>query len=185
MKKQSDFLRTSDSEAVDKPNPDELAIKWLRSPEDTTTCVPDRSAFDSNLVMLLELGTQTQLKSSLLLIKIDQLETRFGAGSSGRFLQKMAKVVCLAIRNKELVCRFSADTFGVRMPGVDDELGRRLVLAVRNTIRDHHFRLDESGPEVLVTASFGYTTCQPYDNVDLTLNRAGDVLAKSQPIARS
>ena len=181
--KQRDFLKTSDSEAVDKPNPDEVAIEWLRSPEDTTTCVPDRSAFDSNLAMLLELGSQTQLKSGLLLIKIDkldQLEARFGAGSSGRFLQKMAKVVCLAIRDEDLVCRFSADTFGVMIPGVDDEMGRRLVLAVRNTVRDHHFRLDESGPKVLVTASFGYTTCQPYDNVDLALNRAGDALAKSQ-----
>ncbi len=77
------------------------------------------------------------------------------------------------------MCRLTEDSFGVLFPSVDAEAGRRLAQAVRNSVRFHTFRLHDVGPEVLVTASFGYATCTPEDDAETALVRAGDALARS------
>ena len=67
----------------------------------------------------------------------------------------------------------------------DDQTLRRLAQTICDTVRHYHFRLEESGPEVLVTASFGLTQCRPGDNADLILNRVENALAKSQRRGRN
>jgi len=167
------------------PKPQEpISINWVRSPEDSLTGLPDRTAFESNLVSLLESGNQSQTANGLLLIKVDRfdrLKQRYGARNAERLFKKMATVVCRVLRDEDLVCRYSNETFGVLMPGVDAESGRQRAAGIRKAVRHHHFRLDQGAPEVLVTASFGFTLCPPDDHVDvdLALNRAGDALAKS------
>ena len=100
-------------------------------------------------------------------------------------MRNVIRVVLRAARDADSVCHYNGSTFGVLMPNVDDSTGRKLAEAIRQTVRQYHFRLDESGPEVLVTASFGYTTCLPDDNHDLALNRAGNALAKSERRGRN
>jgi diguanylate cyclase (GGDEF)-like protein len=171
-----------------QPKPQEFAFEWICSPESPLSGIPDRAAFDANLTSLLAIGLESETKSGLLFIKVDrfdQLNSRFGAESAQKLLRKMAAVVCRALRDEDLVCQYSPDTFGVLMPAVDANAGSKLALALRNTVRSHHFRLEESGPEVLVTASFGYTTCEPDDNFDLALNRAGNAVAQSQRRGRN
>lgn len=167
---------------------EDFTVEWTRSPEDFSAGVPDRTAFDASLCSLLELVSQTEVDSALLLIRVDKLDhlkVRFGTKGTDQFMRKMASVICLAIRDKDLVCRFSGDTFAVLMPGVQKENGVKLAQAIRDTVRNHHFRLEESGPEVLVTASFGHTPLHPEDNADLVLNRAGNALSKSQRRGRN
>lgn len=171
-----------------QPKPQEFAIEWIRSPESPLSGIPDRAAFDANLVSLLAIGLESETENGLLFIKVDrfdQLTSRFGAAGAQKLLRKMSAVVCRALRDEDLVCQYSPDTFGVLMPAVDANAGSKLALALRNTVRSHHFRLEESGPEVLVTASFGYTTCEPNDNFDLALNRAGNAVARSQRRGRN
>ena len=50
---------------------------------------------------------------------------------------------------------------------------------VRNVVRVHNFRIHDGGPEVLVTASFGFTACPPHDSAEAALGRAGDAVAQS------
>lgn len=171
-----------------KVHPEEFSIDWLRSPEDLNIGVPDRSAFDANLKTMLKMGCQAEIESALMLIKVDKLDhlkNRFDIRGSETFMRLMASLVCRALRDKDLLCRFGDDTFAVLMPGTHSGNGPRLAQAIRSTVRNHHFRLEESGPEVLVTASFGYTVCYPEDNIDLALNRAGNALAKSQRRGRN
>ncbi len=64
--------------------------------------------------------------------------------------------------------------------------GTRLGQVVRDSVRNAHFRIDEIGPEVLLTASLGCTPCQPdEENVELILNRAFAALSKSQRVGRN
>ena len=65
------------------------------------------------------------------------------------------------------------------MPAVDARTGGELAGTIRDRVRGYRFRLDETGPEVLVTASFGYTRLFPGDTVELALNRAGNALDRS------
>ena len=56
---------------------------------------------------------------------------------------------------------------------------------VRAAVREHSFHIDASGPEVLLTASFGYAVCLPDEPPTLVLDRAGDALQKSQSVGRN
>jgi GGDEF domain-containing protein len=71
------------------------------------------------------------------------------------------------------------DSFAVLIPSVDAESGRKLSQAIRGAVRVHNFRMHDGGPEVMVTASFGYTACPPHDSAEAALNRSGDALSQS------
>jgi two-component system, cell cycle response regulator len=138
--------------------------------------------------LLLKAGAENGGRSGLLLVrvdKLDQLKARFGHGGAGHFLQKMAGVLVRAIREPDLVCRFSEDTFAVLVPCIEADAARRLADAIRNAVRHHTFRLNADGPEVLVTASFGCTCCLPDDAPDLALDRVADALSRSQRRGRN
>ncbi len=184
---QAQSTQHDDADGV-KRQREEFAHDWARTPEDSRTGLPDRSAFDLNLNALLAWGTEAETESGLLLIKVDklsQLSSRFGATGAQLLLRKMAGLVCRALRDEDAMCQYTSDTFAVLLPDVSGETGKKLSHALRDTVRSHHFRLEESGPEILVTASFGYTRLLPHDNVELVENRAGNALAKSQVRGRN
>jgi diguanylate cyclase (GGDEF)-like protein len=161
---------------------DELTNCWMREPADAATGIPDRPAFDVNLQKLLEFCTQTETESGLLLVRLDKLErhtARYGASCAERFLKIMSSIVCRALREEDIVCRFRRDTFAVLFANVDEESGKALSMSLRNSVRAYQFRSDDHGPEVLVTASFGYTRCLPHDTAELVLNRADNALSQS------
>ena len=168
--------------------PENLNIEWARTPEDIGTGLPNRQAFESNLTSLLELGVEYEIEHGLLLVKIDKLDhlkSRFGTPRAEKFLKKMASIVCLSLRDEDLACRFNTETLGVLMPDVNSDAGRSLCEKIRETVRNHHFLLEDSGTEVLVTASFGFTTLVPGDNFESALTRAGNALSKSQRRGRN
>ncbi|HUG89993.1 MAG TPA: GGDEF domain-containing protein [Planctomycetaceae bacterium] len=166
----------------------EFHVGWVREPADERSGLPDRGALNDNLDRLLFEGSRAEVDSGLLLIRIDRLDplrTRFGPRAPQQLVERMARLLCQSIRDKDLVCRFSADSFAVLMPGVDRTTGDRLADAIRGTVRDHHFRLEETGPEVFVTASFGYTGIKPHENADLVIDRAVHALAESERRGRN
>ncbi|GEM_PF-932819 len=171
-----------------KPEPVEFAISWQRDDKTDAAGLPDRSAFDANLEMLLAAGNASEVDSGLLFIKIDkfdQLQSRFGSGGISTLLRKMSAVVCRAGRDEDLLCRYSNDTLAMLMPKVDAAAGRLLAQKIRDSVRSFHFRLEESGPEVFVSASYGVTVCAPADNGDLVVNRAGNAVSRSQRRGRN
>jgi diguanylate cyclase (GGDEF)-like protein len=169
-------------EAKLKPKPLPVPLEWERKSLDPATSLPDRSMFDANLRAMLKAGSQVDLMSGLLFVTIDrreQLKSRFGIRGADEFDKGVAAVIGRSVREQDLVCRLTEDTFGILFPGVDAEPGAKLAQAVRNSIRYHTFRLHDIGPEVLVTASFGYTTCVPTDSPETVLARAGNALSRS------
>ena len=172
----------SQAAVVSQTLPEPIVINWVREPEDSLTGLPDRTAFESNLASLLEGGNQSQIESGLLLIKVDRfdhLQKRYGTTAAKRLFKKLATVVCRVLRDEDLICRYNRETFAVLMPNLDAQLGQQRAAAIRKTVRNHHFRVEQGAPEVLVTASFGFALCPPGDHADLALNRAGDALSKS------
>jgi diguanylate cyclase (GGDEF)-like protein len=165
-----------------------FAIDWLMHPVDPATDLPDRAAFEANLGNLLTACQTANCESSLLLVRVDKLPalvSRFGRSNADKLIRRLAGVVCRAVRDEDLVCRCNGETLGILFPKLDLEGATRLGRAVRDSVRNHHFRVEETGPEVLLTASFGGTSCQPAENVELILNRAFDALSKSQRLGRN
>jgi diguanylate cyclase (GGDEF)-like protein len=175
-------------EAKLKPKPLPVPISWQRTSFDTVTGLPDRPMFDANLRVMLAEGAKTDLSSGLLLVTIDrreQLKSRFGIRGTDDVDKSIASVIGRAIRKQDLVCRLTGDSYGILFPTVDVEAGQKLAQVVRNSVRLHTFRLNDIGPEVLVTASFGYTTCEPKDDAKSALVRASDALARSTRFGRN
>jgi diguanylate cyclase (GGDEF)-like protein len=176
------------TENVPPPKVEEFRIDWLMHPVDRATDLPDRAAFEANLGALLAAGRAAHCESSLLLVRVDKmagLVSRFGQSAAEKLIKRLAGVVCRAVRDEDLVCRCNGETLGVLFPKLDLDAGTRLGRAVRDSVRNAHFRIDETGPEVLLTASFGCTPCRPDENVELILNRAFDALSKSQRVGRN
>jgi diguanylate cyclase (GGDEF)-like protein len=170
------------------PAAHEFAIEWLMHPVDPATDLPDRAAFETNLSALLAACRTANCESSLLLVRVDKLPglvSRFGRSSTEKLIRRLAGVVCRAVRDEDLVCRCNGETLGILFPRLNLEGATRLGRAVRDSVRNQHFRIEETGPEVLVTASFGCTSCRPDENVELILNRAFDALSKSQRVGRN
>jgi diguanylate cyclase (GGDEF)-like protein len=175
-------------EAKLKPKPQPIPIEWARTSLDAATGLPNRSMFDVNLHAMLQAGSQTELSSGLLLVKIDrreQFKSRFGIRGAEEIDKGVAHVISRSLREQDLVCRLTDDVFGVLFPSVDGEVGQKLAHVVRNAVRFHTFRLNDVGPEVLVTASFGYTTCAPADHPETALARASEALARSTQRGRN
>ena len=175
-------------EAKLKPKPMPIPLEWQRTSLDPATNLPDRSMFDANLRAMLKAGADTDLASGLLLVTIDrreQLKTRFGIRGADDFDKGVAAAIARAVREQDLVCRLSEDCFAILFPSVDSEAGQKLAQAVRKSIRFHTFRLHDIGPEVLVTASFGYTACTPNDRAETVLAQAGDALSRSSRRGRN
>ena len=174
--------------AAPAPAVEPFVINWLVHPVDPATDLPDRAAFESNLAALLAAGRSAGRESSLLLIRVDKLAglvARFGQANTETLIKRLAGVVCRAVRDEDLVCSCNSETLGVLFPQLDLEGATRLGRAIRDSVRNHHFQVHETGPEVLLTASFGCTPCRPDENVELVMNRAFEALSKSQRVGRN
>jgi len=168
--------------------PGHLQVEWVREPVDADSELPDRTAFDTNLSAVLAASTEAHRDSSLLLVRVDKmpaLVARYGRPNAEKLIKRMASVVCRAARDDDLVCRCNSETLGIILPGLDIDSGARLGRMIRDSIRNHHFHMGETGPEIIVTASFGCTPCRPDEDPDLVLNRALDAVSKSQRLGRN
>lgn len=163
------------------PAPEPFELEWSRESLHRSG-FPDRRSFEQSLELMLAAGRRADAASGLLLVKADRrdaLQGRFGEAGAERLVQKLGGVLCRSIRDEDLVCRIADDSYAVLFPQIDEAAGKRMAEAARESVRHYHFRIEDGGEEVLVTASFGYTNCGPYDNADLVADRAGDALSKS------
>lgn len=171
-----------------RPTAKPFRVEWVRDAIAETGRAVNRAGFDKNLSLMLEGTTTTAQPSGLLLVRVDkcdQLQRRFGNSVVEQLLQRLGDVVQQAARTDDLVCRLTADLFAVLMPAVSPMAGARVAEAVRSAVRQHPFRLDESGPEMIVTASFGYGVCLPSEPGSLPMDRASEALSKSQSLGRN
>lgn len=163
-------------------------MEWIKATVDHETQLPDKAAFETNLKQLITTSSEHGHPSGLLLIKIDkcdQLVRRYGAAAVTVLQSKLASVVIKAARDADLVCRLNQDQFAVLIPSVSPLAGARVAETIRAAVRDHAFRIEADGPEVLLTANFGYAVCLPDEPPVLVVDRASEALQKSQSVGRN
>lgn len=171
-----------------EPNSPPPAIDWVLAPEDGVTKLPARAAFDANLEILLAASAEHDYASGLLLIKLDKVEAlkqRFGIAGVQEFTRQFAGRICRSMTDVDVACQLGADLFAVLMPNVGAKQGRKNATAIRDAIRRHHFRPSEDGPEVLVTASLGFTPFRSSDAAESILNRCRHALSRSEKRGRN
>jgi diguanylate cyclase (GGDEF)-like protein len=165
----------------------EFTVEWKRGTSDATQ-IPDRAALDENLQLMLTAAETSHRPSGVLLVgfdKGDQLRQRFGADVISALEARLSTVLIKSARDQDLVCRAGPDAYAVLLPSVSPMAGARVAEKMRTAVREHRFHIGETGPEVVVTASFGYAACLPGDAASLVLDRAGAALTKSQSCGRN
>lgn len=164
------------------------AMQWVYQPEQTHLKLPDASAFEANLEMMLLAATSTELTSGMLLVQMnqyEQLKGRFGIMAPVKFMKTISRLVLHKIRDEDVICLWKSDTLAILFPGFSLSEGQSHAESIRDAIRHHHFRQETNGPEVVVTASFAYITCVPGDSAELVLDRGLHALAQSQKQGRN
>ncbi|MEQ8635862.1 GGDEF domain-containing protein [Gimesia maris] len=164
------------------------ALQWAFQPEHSHLKLPDSSAFEANLEMLLLAGTSTENNSGLLLVQMnqhDQLKERFGIMAPIKFMKTLSRLIMHNVRDEDVICLWKSDTLAILFPGVEVDAGQICAETIRDAIRHHHFRLESNSPEVVVTASLAYLNCVPGDSAELVLERGLHALAQSQKQGRN
>lgn len=164
------------------------AMQWAFQPEQTHLKLPDASAFEANLEMMLLAGTSTELNSGLLLVQMnqyEQLKERFGIMAPVKFMKTISRLILHKVRDEDVICVWKSDTLAILLPGFSSSDGQTNAEMIRDAIRYHHFRLETTSSEVVVTASLAYLTCVPGDSAELILDRGLHALAKSQKQGRN
>lgn len=164
---------------------DAVEVAWQREPLDPETQLPDRAGFEANLA---KIAATEGPRGGVLLVSLDGLDRlrgRIGLGGLSEIRRTVARVLCRAGREQDLACVLDGHGFAVLLPDEDPENALRQATGVRDTFRGHPFRLGTDGPEVLVTASYGFTPVLPGDEPRLVLDRVEAAAARARRWGRN
>jgi diguanylate cyclase (GGDEF)-like protein len=160
-------------------------VSWQREPLEAETQLPDRTGFEANVT---KIAAPDAPRGGVLLVSLDGLDRlrgRIGASGLSEVRRTVARVLCRAGREQDLACVLDGNGFAVLLPDVDPEEALRQAAGIRDVFRGHPFRLGIDGPEVLVTASYGFTPVLPGDESRLVLDRVEAAVARARRWGRS
>lgn len=155
--------------AAMRPRPE---IAWKAGPLDPLTQLPNREGFEANLARLVSAAGEPH--GGVLLVSldgIDRLATRIRDAGVEEIRKSVARVLCRAGREQDLACVLDRGDFAVLLPDAASDEALAQAAAIRDAFRGHPFRLGADGPEVLVTASYGFTPVLPGDEPRVLLDR--------------
>lgn len=164
------------------------AYLWVRSPEDRVSGLPTMVPFEQNIQHLIHWCRDFKKTGGILLVRIDKFDSlreRYGVAGSQALIKRLCTVLCRSVREIDLTCQVSAQTFGMILQDISADSGEKLANAIRNSIANSRFRIDETGPEFLITASLGFSTLRETDTVDLVISRAQGALQRSERVGRN
>lgn len=183
------------SEAVGKLRPlsqpsavsEPVKIEWIMEPLDRETELPNADALQANLARLLA-AAKDKPRGGILLVSLDGLDRirqRIDRKDLASLRSSAARVLRRLLRDEDLACSLDESTFVLLMPDRDTPNALTQAVAVREAFRCHPFRIGTDGPELLVTASFGFTPALPADEPSLLLDRAEAAVTRSRRCGRN
>lgn len=182
--------RTRQALPMKSPTPSSrtAVLQWVQEPVDVVVSLPDRSAFDANASLLLEACQSSNASGGMGLIRIDRLDrltTRFGESSRAEIRQRVSELIASQLPQSSCQCVYADDTFAVLQPHVDATELTEIADRIRQSVRTHQFRLEESGVETLVTASFGFCACDGSESSAILRSRCTEALGRSEQRGRN
>lgn len=163
-------------------------VEWITGTADRLSGLPNRASFDQNLKLLLGAGQAANTVSGVVFVKMDRYESgikRYGQAAVDQLWQRLVTLVIRASRDADLICQIERDTLAVLLPNLAAGVAWERAESIRETIRTHHFLLEETSQEVVVTASSGFTTCLPEDDPEDVISRVQKALLRAESQGRN
>ena len=163
-------------------------IEWKTESIDPETLLPNQESIKANFDQMLEYSRLSDQPCGVLLCRIDKfskLESRIGKQTINYFRRKLASLLIRSLTETDLVCQLDRSTYMILMPDSHNEETSALIEQVIRAVRGYHFRNPDTDQEILVTASFGYTTCQLQDSFDTLSGRILNAVTKSEKCGRN
>lgn len=181
----SDTIGRLLSSTKSAPAREPVEVSWQREPVESETQLPDRTGFEANVT---KIASPDRPRGGVLLVSLDGLDRlrgRIGPTGLSEVRRTVARVLCRAGREQDLACILDGNSFAVLLPDADPEDALGQAARIRDVFRGHPFRLGIEGPEVLVTASYGFTPVLPADEPRLVLDRVEAAVARARRWGRN
>lgn len=107
---------------------------------DSLTGVHNRRFFDLRLAEEFERVRRYGRTMALVLIDLDdfkEFNDRFGHRRGDQLLVELARTISSAVREPDVVCRYGGEEFALILPETDEQGAVRLVLRLRDRVRQH------------------------------------------------
>ncbi len=153
---------------------------------DPLTGLPNRRAFDDELVRRLAEWKRKGALFCLLLVDIDhfkELNDRYGHPTGDHLLRQLAEVLLTVLREMDLAARIGGEEFAVLLPSTNLPDGIRVAQRVRAAVADCRFEV-APGQTAKMTISLGLTAVRPGDHPLLLLRRADQALYAAKRAGR-
>ncbi|MFV0449165.1 MAG: diguanylate cyclase [Vibrio sp.] len=121
--------------------------------------------------------------ASLIMLDLDffkKINDQFGHRAGDLILKEFCLVVKSCIRTTDVLARWGGEEFVVLLPNTGFSQATGLAERIRVTIEKHEFHLG-----LRITASLGFSTCQPDDTLDSWLERADKALYRAKSAGRN
>ena len=148
----------------------------LRHSADTDylTGVPNRRFVERQLDLELARSAARGMPVSLVMLDVDRfkyINDEYGHDAGDRVLQRVARVLEVSIRSRDLLARWGGEEFVIALPGIGLENAVEVSERIRRVLEAQR---GQSGPTA--TASFGVTTAVVGDDVVSLVRRADEAL---------
>ena len=148
---------------------------------DALTGLPNRRAFDDELIRRVAESQRKQTTFCLMMLDIDRfksLNDRYGHPAGDCVLRRLAKILRNTFREMDMVARFGGEEFAVILPSTSAEDGKLTAQRVGATVASSEFR---SRQDLLrVTLSIGLAAVRTDDSPASLLQRADKALYASK-----
>jgi diguanylate cyclase len=153
---------------------------------DGLTLLPNRRAFDEELVRRLAEWRRYQAPFSLALLDIDrfkEINDNYGHLVGDRVLRDVALALRTAMRDADLVTRYGGEEFAIIMPATGEPATFRAAERAREAVE--RVVVEANGVEIRPTVSCGATQARENDDASAMLQRADAALYSSKYAGRN
>lgn len=148
----------------------------LLATTDQLTAVANRRGFLQAAEALLAMSRRAEKPLSMVLCDIDyfkRINDRFGHTGGDRALQRFAGLLRDSVRTEDVVGRIGGEEFAIALAGMDSREAERVTARLRESL---HAKVQASGYDIELTASFGIAQLGQDDDIQALLQRADDAL---------
>lgn len=140
---------------------------------DALTKTLNRRAFNLQLMRELKRSTRTDTSFACLLVDIDHFKSindTFGHLTGDRVLRDIAELLKEMVRDTDTVARFGGEEFAVLLAGCQHDDAMQVAENMRQRFYQSAFETHQ-GATLKLTASFGFTICEPTDTLTTEMDQ--------------